>query len=137
MRRPNFSWKYALVIAGAALLAVLVMDFNSRVGDLRRQSAQKQVVSAELEGQKQTQVSLQTQIAYATSEAAVIEWAYNEGNLKRPGDNPVVPVQPAGSTAAPTPRPAVTPERVSNLDVWLWLFFDEVGISGGRAGVSP
>ncbi|HSF83595.1 MAG TPA: hypothetical protein VLA49_20345 [Anaerolineales bacterium] len=134
MRRLNFSLKHALIIAGVALLALLVMDFNSRVSDLRQQSAQKQQVSAELEGQQQTQVYLQTQIAYATSEAAVVEWAYDEGNLIRPGDNPVVPVPPAGSTPIPTPRPVVTPERVSNLDVWLWLFFDEVGITGARAG---
>ncbi|HLA97763.1 MAG TPA: hypothetical protein VJL34_04870 [Anaerolineales bacterium] len=137
MRRPNFSLKHALIIAGVVLLAVLVMDFNSRVSDLRRQSAQKQRVSAELEGLQLTQVLLQTQIAYATSEAAVIEWAYNEGNLVRPGDNPVVPVPPAGSAPVPTPRPTAAPERVSNLDVWLWLFFDEVGISGGGASASP
>jgi len=133
MKRPNFSVRHALIIAGVAILALLVMDFNSRVGDLRRQSAQKQRVSAELAGQEQTQAVLQTQIAYATSEAAVVEWAYNEGNLVRPGDNPVVPLAPQGSTPVPTPRPVVTPERVSNLEVWLWLFFDEEGIPGARA----
>ncbi|UCH58245.1 MAG: hypothetical protein JSV61_08445 [Anaerolineales bacterium] len=134
MKRPNFSLKHALIIVGVAILAVLVMDFNSRVGDLRRQSAQKQVVSAELAGQNQTQTVLQTQIAYATSEAAVVEWAYNEGNLVRPGDNPVVPLAPEGSAPMPTPTPVTTPERVSNLDVWLWLFFDEAGLPGARAG---
>ncbi len=133
MKRPNFSLKHALIIAGVAILALLVMDFNSRVGDLRRQSAQKQRVSAELEGQEQTQAALQTQIAHATSEAAVVEWAYNEGNLVRPGDNPVVPLAADGSAPTPTPRLVATPERVSNLDVWLWLFFDDLGLPGVRA----
>jgi len=133
MRRPNFSLKHALIIAGIAVLALLVMDFNSRVADLRRQSAQREQVAAELESYTQTAVFLETQIAYATSEAAVVDWAYEEGNMVQPGDHPVVPIPPAGSTPAPKPTQKPITERVSNLDVWLWLFFEPIN-SGARSG---
>ncbi len=108
----NFSWKYAVLIVGLVVIAYLVMNFNSRIANLRRLSVQREAVAARLEGLESTQALLQTQIARATSEAAVIEWAYQEGNLVRPGDNPVVPVPPEGSTPVPTPTPAVPRPQV-------------------------
>ena len=124
MKRPGFSWKYALIIIGLFVLAYLVMDFNHRMAALRRLSTQKEAVSEQLAGQKQTQVYLQTQIAYATSDAAVEQWAYEEGEMVRPGDNPVVPLPPAGGTPAPTPTPVVVATPVANWQFWLWLFVD-------------
>jgi len=79
MKRPSFSWKYALIIIGLFVLAYLVMDFNNRMAALRRLSAQKEDVTQQLAGQKQTEAYLQTQIAYATSDASVEQWAYEEG----------------------------------------------------------
>jgi len=129
MRRPNFNLKHALIIAGIAVLAMLVVDFNSRVADLRRQSAQREQVAAELESYTKTAVYLETQVAYATSDEAVVEWAYDEGNMIRPGDHPVVPIPPADSTPAPQPTQKPATEKVSNLEVWLWLFFEPAGSS--------
>ena len=31
MKRPNFSWKYAVLIVGLVVIAYLVMNFNSRI----------------------------------------------------------------------------------------------------------
>jgi hypothetical protein len=124
MKRPKFSLTYALVISGIVVLALLVVDFNQRMAALRNLSVQKVSVSARLAGLQQTQVSLQTQIAYATSDAAVEDWAYVEGNMVRPGDNPVVPLPPPGSTPAPTPTPRVVVQKVENWQMWMWLFFD-------------
>jgi hypothetical protein len=73
---------------------------------------------------QQTQASLQTQIAYATSEKAVADWAYAEGHMIRPGDNPVVPVAPGAVTPAPTPARVVVRPVVENWQMWLWLFVD-------------
>ncbi len=124
MKPPNFSWKYALIIIGLVVLASLGVDFNRRMVRLRQLSEQKERVAAQLEGLKQTQTYLETQIAYATSEAAVVRWAYEEGKMIRPGDNPIVPLPPANSTPQPTATPVVTPPVVSNWQVWLWLFMD-------------
>ena len=124
MKRPGFSWKYALIIIGLFVLAYLVMDFNNRMAALRRLSAQKEDVTQQLAGQKQTEAYLQTQIAYATSDASVEQWAYEEGDLVRSGDNPVVPLPPAGGTPVPTPTRVVAATPAANWQFWLWLFVD-------------
>ncbi len=124
MKRLNFSWKYALIITGVVVLAFLVMDFNTRMAALRRLTLEKETVAAQLAGLQMTQTRLQTAIAYATSEAAVEDWAYEDGNLVRPGDNPIVPVGPGDSTPAPAPTPVVVTAQVSNWQMWLWLFVD-------------
>ena len=133
MKRPSFSWKYALIIIGFVVLAILVMDFNNRMSALRRLSTQKVGVLAQLEGQIQTQSYLQTQIAYATSDAAVMEWAYEEGSMVRPGDVPVVPLAPAAGTPVPTPTPVVVTTPIANWQFWLWLFVDAKEPANARA----
>ena len=124
MKRPGFSWKYALVIVGMFVLAYLVMDLNNRMAALRRLSAQKEGVTQQLAGQMRTQAYLQTQIAYATSDAAVEQWAYEEGDMVRSGDVPVVPLPPSVGTPMPTPTRVVVVTPVANWQFWLWLFVD-------------
>ncbi|MDD2696423.1 MAG: hypothetical protein PHS96_14895 [Anaerolineales bacterium] len=126
MKRMRFGWKQALAVGGVGLLAILVMDFNNRVADLRRLSAQKAKVEAQLEAEEAENVFLQTQIAEATAEGAVVRWAYEDGHMKMPGDNPVVPVPPPGSTPQATPTPAVSAPMVSNWQMWLLLFVDSL-----------
>jgi hypothetical protein len=73
----------------------------------------------------QTQVALETQVAYAGSTQAVEEWARTDGHYIQDGDLPVVPIGQPG--AAPiemrTPIPAPTP--MANWQVWWDLFFGE------------
>ena len=57
--------------------------------------------------------------------SAMWKWAYEDGNLIRPDDNPVVPLPPGESTPVPTPTPQVTVTRVSNWQIWMALFVDE------------
>jgi uncharacterized protein (DUF58 family) len=122
MMKERRGWRYGLLVMGLAVLALLVMDFNSRMAELRRLTAERELVSARVTQQVQTQNALKQQIAYATSERAVMEWAYQDGRMVRPGDNPVVPVAPAGATPSPTPAQVVTQVTVSNWERWLSLF---------------
>jgi hypothetical protein len=124
MIRQWLGWKYALLAIGLVVLTLLVMDFNSRMAELRRLSDQRESVAAQVTELVKTQLSLETQIAYATSEAAVFEWAYQEGRLARPGDNPIVPLSPPGSTPQVTPAPEVVMTVESNWRIWLSLFVD-------------
>lgn len=112
-----------VIVIGLVLLATMVMDFNSRMADLHRLSEERERVSQELLSYTQTQAALKADIAYATSEAAVAEWAYQNGHMIRPGDLPVVPIVSEQVTPTPTPRPVVTPTVVANWERWMALFF--------------
>jgi hypothetical protein len=119
------SWKPVFIVVGFAVLVLLVMDFNNRMAELRRLTAEKQDVSARVTSLVATQQSLETQVAYATSDAAVYFWAYNFQHMGREGDVLVVPIQPEGSTPAPTPTPVVTPQVIQNWQVWYSLLVDQ------------
>ena len=114
-----------MILIGFAVLVLLVMDFNNRMAELRRLTAEKEIVSARVTSLVETQASLETQVAYATSEAAVYYWAYNFEHLGKEGDVVVVPIQVEGSLPQPTPTPVVTPEVIQNWQVWLTLLMDK------------
>jgi hypothetical protein len=115
--------KYALVVIALALLAYLVIDFNGRTAEMNRLLAEEEIIQARLESRQATRDALEAQIAYATSEAAVVEWAH-ENHMARSGEYPVVPIQAAQVTPTPRPKPTVVATEVSNLERWLALFVD-------------
>ena len=116
--------KYALIVISIIVLIFLVMDFNERTVNLNRLTSEKDVISTQFYSRLETKAAVITQIAYATSEAAVREWAY-KNSWKKPGDIPVVPIQSTAVTATPTPQPVITTTEVSNLERWLSLFIDQ------------
>jgi hypothetical protein len=116
-------------------MALLVIDFNSRVTEEHSLTSERNRVATELSGHLQTQVSFQTQIAVATSPAGVEDWAYNDAHWIRRGEHLVVPVpggegtpMPTQTPGAPGDNPAVAQASglapVSNWQIWLSLFFD-------------
>jgi cell division protein FtsB len=115
-----------LVGALVVILILLMAEFNNRMTELNHLTEQRERAAFQITSLVQTQVALETQIAHATSVAAVEEWAYEEGKLVRPGDNPIVPLA-EGATGKPTPVPVVpinSDEVVENWEVWYALFFD-------------
>ena len=125
MNKLGRGWKSALILIGFVVLVLLVMDFNNRMAELRRLTAEKEEVSARVTSLVETQLSLETQVTYATSEAAVYYWAYNFEHLGKEGDVLVVPIQAEDSLPQPTPTPAVTPIVIQNWQVWLSLFVEQ------------
>ena len=125
MKSINRNSKYFIIIFGIGILIMLVLGFINRIIDLRRLSAEAEQVEAQVAMLKQTQTKLDAQIAYATSDAAVEEWAYTEAHWIREGDHPVVPLSPQESTPSPLPVPSPTPQSIENWQVWKALFFDQ------------
>lgn len=124
MKRTWLGWKYALLVIGLIVLTLLVMDFNNRMAELRRLSDKREDVAVEATNLIQTQVQLETQIVYATSEGAVEEWAYEEGHMVREGENLVIPLEYPGFTPEVTILPTATPVPKTNWQIWVSLFLE-------------
>jgi len=121
-RKFPFDLKKVGFVVAAIVLFFLVMDLNNRLSELSRLSTQRDDAQQVVDNLELTLSVLNTQIAYATSEGAVEQWAYEEGHMVREGENLVIPLQPAGATQAPLVVQTATPQPISNWDVWLALF---------------
>jgi len=114
-----------VVAIGILMLVFIVLEFNRRLEELNMLNAQSELVQMQATQAIQTQLALQTQAAYAGSDAAVEEWARTDGHYIQDGDLPVVPLGQPGSppieasTATPIPTPP------ANWEVWWDLFFGE------------
>jgi hypothetical protein len=124
MKWSWLSWKYALIVIGLGILSMLVMDFNNRMADLRRLTKKSQEVAGDATQLHETEMALETQISFATSEAAVEQWAYQEGRQVREGEVILVPVGEPGSIPENTPVPNQITLPRSNWETWLSLFID-------------
>ena len=124
---PNVSvnFRRIAVFAGIFVLILLVFEFNTRLEELNRLSNERKAVQNQATQAAQTQISLQTQVAFAASDQAVEEWARSEGHYVQEGDQPVVPLGQPGSTPVEMSTPAPTPTPMSNWQIWWNLFFGE------------
>src|SRR6266545_191912 len=122
---PNLiiSVRRVAVMIGILVLVFVVLEFNRRLEELNMLNEQHKIVQTQATQEIQTQAALQTQVAYANSNAAVEEWARTDGHYIQDGDLPVVPVGEPGSPPleASTPVPAAT--AIQNWQVWWQLFF--------------
>jgi len=119
--RIPFDIKKVGLAVAAVILFFLVLDLNNRLNELSRLSEQENkalIVVAELQT---TLVFLETQVAFANSEGAVEQWAYNEGHMARPGEKIIIPLSPAGTTPQPIFESIPIPTSVPNWQIWLAL----------------
>ena len=122
MNRWPVKPKHIGILIGLFILVVLVMDFNQRLEGLNRLSTQVATVRVKGTAVIQTQQTLHTKIAYATSDKAAEEYARDNGMVR----TEEIPVQlvPAGTpTPTPIPFPTQPPPRLENWQIWWELFF--------------
>ena len=118
----KFKWRNILIILGLFLAVVLLIDFNRRMEELDSLTAKLNSVRAEGTAVMQTQDALVTQVAFATSDQAVEQWAYRN-KWVRVGEH-VVQLEPSGNvTATPVPMPVTQTETLPNWRIWWELFF--------------
>lgn len=118
----KFKWRNALIILGLFLAVVLLIDFNRRMQELDSLTAKLDSVRAEGTTVMQTQEALVTQVAYATSDQAVEQWAY-QNKWVRVGEH-IVQLEPSGIvTATPVPAPVTQTQLLQNWQIWWKLFF--------------
>lgn len=124
---PNLpiNLRRAATFFGIFILILVVIEFNTRLEELNRLNDQRDQVRTIATQAMETQIALNTQVAYAESTAAVDEWARTQGHYVQEGDQPVIPIGQPGSepVIVATPIPAATP--MQNWEVWWSLFFNE------------
>lgn len=125
MAQFPISFRRVAVFAGIFVLILFVIEFNSRLEELNRLNNQRDQMRILATQAMQTQIALQTQVAYGQSTAAVEEWARTEGHYLQNGDQPVIPVEQPGSEPVIIPTPIPTPTPMQNWEVWWNLFFSK------------
>lgn len=120
-----FSMRRVAIFAGVIVLILIMVELNSRLEELNRLNDQLGQVRIAATHSIQTQIALQTQLAYAGSTQAVEEWARTEGHYMREGDQPVVPIGQPGSDPIVVATPTPMPTPMQNWQVWWGLFFSE------------
>ncbi len=116
-----FDTKKVAIVVGAVILFFLVMDLNNRLNELSRLSEQENKAATVVSQLQSTLDVLKTQLAYASSEGAVEQWAYNEGHMARPGEKLIVPLSPAGTTPQSLIEETPAPTPVPNWRIWFAL----------------
>jgi hypothetical protein len=114
-----------VVAIGILVLVFIVLEFNRRLEELNMLNTQSKLVQMQATQAVQTQLALQTQVAYAGSDAAVEEWARTDGHYIQDGDLPVVPVGQPGAAPIEASTPTPIPTQPANWEVWWDLFFGE------------
>lgn len=122
-RRPPLTLMQLVALVGILAALLVVLDFNQRLVTAQRLQEARDKAAAVVAVLETEQASLQTQVAYATTDASVIEWAHEQGKSVQPGEVLVVPI-------LPTPLPTVVPDAtntaiaIPNWQLWWNLFFD-------------
>ena len=126
MKKPIIINSKQIILIGVLVIFVfLIMDLNSRVNTLVRLTDQHQNISEQVDNLQSTKSTVLTQVAYATSDQSVDEWARVDGHLSKPGDHTIILIPPNDVTPTPVVIPTDTPEVVSNWQVWRALLFGE------------
>lgn len=119
------SMRRVAVIIGIFVLVFIVLEFNRRLEELNTLNQQHELVQAQATQAIQTQLALQTEVAYAGSNASVEEWARTDGHYIQDGDLPVVPIGQPGEVPIESSTPTHAPAPMAKWEVWWSLFFGE------------
>ncbi len=125
-RGLSISAPQVLVIVGLIIGLSVIIDFNRRIQAEQRIAAEANQLRAEVTALAATQSALATEVAFASLDAYVAQWAHGEGRYVQSGEVLVVPVAPSGAVNAPVPAVAAEPEPPSNFQIWWSLFFENV-----------
>jgi len=126
MNKPksSFNFKQTLLIIIIIGFVFMMMDLNSRLSALFRLTGQRDEVSTEVSQLQSTEDAVQAQIDFATSDAAVGQWALQEHMVTK-GDKLIIPLPGAKATPVPKVQPTPVPETATTWEVWRELFFGE------------
>ncbi len=110
-------------LAAIVLLVMFMMNLNSRLGEYFHLSSERDKLEAQVDNLRATKVALDTLAAYATSDAAVVDWARNEAHMSLPGDSVIIPMTPESPVEVVEVQKTPEARAIENWQVWYTLFF--------------
>ena len=105
------------------VLVVLMMDFNNRMSNMIQLNQMESILETKLSGLEATRLVVEDQIAYATSDRALEEWAREKDRLIAEGDHPIILMPPSDYTPGPTAAPKTETVILTRLEIWKELLF--------------
>jgi len=124
MPAVKIPWRQIVVIVVMAVLALTMLNLNTRLSEYSRLSNDRNVLGTQVGGLRSTKSALETQLAYVGSDQAIIDGA-REGHQVREGEKLVVVLTPSENTVA---TPVVSEEKSSlpePWEIWVALFFGQ------------
>ncbi len=113
------------VFVSIGILLILVINFNARLEELARLQGEASTVRLQATAVKVTQAELRTQVALATSSAAVEEFARNQARMIQPDDKAFIVMPAPGATPPPVPTATPVLTNMTKWDVWMILIFGQ------------
>ena len=106
-------------LALAVIVGILLLgDLNQRMADARRLERDARSLQTEVAGMEALAARLATQVAQATSESLVEEWARREGKMVREGEHLIVPLVPSGTVGPSAANATPLAPLPSRWEVW-------------------
>jgi hypothetical protein len=124
MSEKPSKWTQLIILVVIVIAFFLVLDFHSRTTNLYQVKSQLNLINEEVVDLMKTEQSLLSKIEFAGSDAAVERWAREGKNEALPQDIRVIPIAPNEVTPTPMPLVIQQPKQVSNLEVWIAIFFE-------------
>ena len=125
IKKINWLDRRLITVLGIIVVVSLMMDFNNRMTTMFRLNNEEAGLQTRISELQATQVKLQDQIAYATSEIALEEWAREDMRMINEGDKPIILLQPGDYKPEPTPTPQIENVLPSRIEIWKELLFGD------------
>ncbi len=103
LSKINWTDKRLIAIVLVVLLILLMMGFNNRLVNMNRLIRQENILQTRIAGLESTKIAVEEQVAYATSEIALEEWARESNHMIEPGDQAIVLIAPDEQLSTPVP----------------------------------
>ncbi|MGB4323306.1 MAG: hypothetical protein WBJ23_08210, partial [Anaerolineaceae bacterium] len=105
------------------VLVLLMMDFNNRMSNMIQLNQMETILRTKVAGLEATKMVVEDDIAYATSDRALEEWAREKDRLIEEGDHPIIIMPPSDYTPVPTATPKPETIVLTRLEIWKELIF--------------
>ena len=123
LKNIHWSDRRLITVVVIVILVILMMDFNNRMSTMIQLNQMETILETKLAGLEATQLVVEEDIAYATSDRALEEWAREKYRLIAEGDHPIIIMPPSDYTPTPTPTPKPETVVLTRLEIWKELIF--------------